>query len=92
MWTLDFWRSSAERALRTLAQVLLSMIVVGETGFLEVDWMQAFSVAGLAAVASVLMSIVATGVGDKGTASLVREGRWCASSRSGCATSCAATK
>jgi len=75
MWTLDFWRSSAERALRTLAQVLLSMIVVGETGFLEVDWMQAFSVAGLAAVASVLMSIVATGVGDKGTASLVREDR-----------------
>ena len=75
MWTLDFWRSSAERALRTLAQVLLSMIVVGETGFLDVDWIQAASVAGLAAVASVLMSIVATGVGDKGTASLVREDR-----------------
>ena len=75
MWTLDFWRSSAERALRTLAQVLLSMIVVGETGFLDVDWIQAASVAGLAAVASVLMSIVATGVGDKGTSSLVREER-----------------
>jgi hypothetical protein len=50
------------------------MIVVGETGFLDVDWLQAGSVAGLAAVASILMSIVATGVGDKGTASLVREG------------------
>jgi len=75
VFTLDFWRSSAERALRTLAQVLLSMIVVGETGFLDVDWIQAASVAGLAAVASVLMSIVATGVGDKGTASLVREDR-----------------
>ena len=75
MWTLDFWRTSAERALRTLAQVLLSMIVVGETGFLDVDWVQALSVAGLAAVASVLMSIGATGIGDKGTASLVREDR-----------------
>jgi len=75
MWTLDFWRSTAERALRTLAQVLLSMIVVGETGFLDVDWVQALSVAGLAAVASVLMSIGATGIGDKGTASLVREDR-----------------
>jgi len=73
MWTVEFWRSSAERALRTFAQVLLSMIVVGETGFLDVDWVQAGSVSGLAALASVLMSVVATGVGDKGTASLVRD-------------------
>ena len=73
MWTVEFWRSSAERALRTFAQVLLSMIVVGETGFMDVDWVQAGSVAGLAALASVLMSVVATGVGDKGTASLVRD-------------------
>lgn len=73
MWTVEFWKTAAERALRTFAQVLLSMIVVGETGFMDVDWVQAGSVAGLAAVASVLMSVVATGVGDKGTASLVRE-------------------
>jgi len=73
MWTKDFWTTTLERAIRTLAQVLLSMIVVGETGFLDVDWVQAGSVAGLAAIASILMSIVATGVGDKGTASLVRE-------------------
>lgn len=73
MWNLGFWRSAAERALRTLAQVLLSLIVVGETGFMDVDWIQALSVAGLAAVASVLMSIVASGIGDKGTASLIRE-------------------
>jgi hypothetical protein len=74
MWNLAFWKTAAERALRTLAQVLLSLIVVGETGFMDVDWIQALSVAGLAALASILMSIVATGIGDKGTASLVREG------------------
>ena len=73
MWKSAFWKTAAERAVRTLAQVLLSMIVVGETGFLDVDWMQALSVAGLAAVASLLMSIVATGIGDKDTASFVRE-------------------
>jgi len=73
MWSVEFWRSAGERALRTLAQVLLSLIVVGETGFLDVDWVQAGSVAGLAALASVLMSIGATGLGDKGTASLVRD-------------------
>ena len=73
MWSVEFWKSAGERALRTLAQVLLSMIVVGETGFMDVDWVQAGSVAGLAALASVLMSVVATGVGDKGSASLVRD-------------------
>jgi len=75
MWNKQFWKETAERAIRTLSQVLLSMIVVGETGFLDVDWLQALSVAGLAAVASILMSIVATGIGDQGTASLVREDR-----------------
>jgi len=73
MWTVEFWKTAGERALRTFAQVLLSMIVVGETGFLDVDWVQAGSVSGLAALASVLMSVVATGVGDKGTSSLVRD-------------------
>ena len=73
MWNQKFWKTAAERALRTLAQVLLSLIVVGETGFMNVDWIQALSVAGLAAVASILMSIVATGIGDKDTASFVRE-------------------
>ena len=74
MWNQKFWKTAAERALRTLAQVLLSLIVVGETGFMDVDWIQALSVAGLAAVASILMSIVATGIGEKDTASFVREG------------------
>jgi len=73
MWSVEFWKTAGERAARTFAQVLLSLIVVGETGFMDVDWVQAGAVAGLAALASVLMSVVATGVGDKGTASLVRE-------------------
>ena len=75
MWTVEFWKSAGERALRTFAQVLLSMIVVGETGFLDVDWVQAGSVAGLAALASVLMSVVATGVGDKGSPAFGRGDR-----------------
>lgn len=73
MWTVELWKTAGERAIRTFAQVLLSVIVVGETGFMDVDWQQSLSVAGLAAVASVLMSVVATGVGDKGTPSFVRD-------------------
>lgn len=75
MWGVDFWKQAGERAVRTFAQVLLSMIVVGETGFLNVDWVQALSVSGLAALASVLMSVSATGFGDEGTPSYVREGK-----------------
>jgi hypothetical protein len=72
MWTVKFWKSAVERAIRTVAQVLLSLIVVGETGFLDVDWMQAASVAGLSGLASILMSIVATGIGDHESSSFVK--------------------
>lgn len=73
MWTRHYWQSAGERALRTFAQALLSVLIIGETGFMDVDWAQALSVAGVAALASVLMSVAATGVGDHGTDSFVRE-------------------
>ena len=72
MWVVPFWKSAGERAVRTFAQVLLSMLVVGETGFLDVDWVQALSVSGLAALASILMSVSATGFGDSGTPSYIK--------------------
>lgn len=74
MWAAIFWKTAAERSIRTAAQVLLGFLVVGETGILDVDWEQALSVTGVAVIASILTSVVATGVGDKGTASLVKEG------------------
>jgi hypothetical protein len=74
MFSATFWKSTVERSIRTAAQVLLGFLVVGETGVLDVDWEQALSVTGVAVIASILTSVVATGVGDKGTASLVKEG------------------
>ena len=74
MFSLIFWKSTGERAIRTAAQVLLGFFVVGETGVLDVDWAQALSVTVVAVIVSVLTSVVATGIGDKGTASLVKEG------------------
>ena len=74
MFAATFWKSTVERSIRTAAQVLLGFLVVGETGILDVDWDQALSVTGVAVIASILTSVVATGVGDKGTASLVKEG------------------
>lgn len=72
MWSLGFWKQTAERALRTAAQVALSFWVVGQTGVLDVDWQQFASVTGLAALASVAMSIVGSGVNDPETPSMVR--------------------
>ncbi|MGH3117789.1 MAG: holin [Gaiellales bacterium] len=66
-----FWRDALERALRTAAQTLIGVLTADATGLLEVDWVAAGSAAGLAALLSLLTSVVASGVGTKGTAGLV---------------------
>lgn len=43
------------------------------SGVLDVDWLQSASVAVLAALSSVLMSIIATGVGDHESPSFVSD-------------------
>lgn len=72
MWCLSFWKQTAERAVRTAAQVALSFWVVGQTGLLDVDWAQFASVTGLAAFASVCMSLVGSGLNDPENPSMVR--------------------
>jgi hypothetical protein len=73
MFSKLFAKTAAERAIRTAAQALLALWATDVAGVLAVDWVQAASVATLAALTSILMSIVATGVADKGTASFVKE-------------------
>jgi len=75
MFTIKFWKDAAERAIRTAAQALLALWATDVSGVLTVDWLQAFSVAALAGLMSVLMSIVATGVGDKDTANFGKANR-----------------
>lgn len=72
MWSLGYWKQTAERAIRTAAQVALSFWVVGETGVLDVDWQQFGSVVALSALASVAMSLVGSGLNDPETPSMVR--------------------
>ena len=73
MFSKLFAKTAAERAIRTAAQALLALWATDISGVLEVDWLQAGSVAALAALTSILMSIIATGTADKGTASFVKE-------------------
>lgn len=71
MWSKQFWKDTAERAIRTFAQALIAILGAGAVNILAVDWGQALSVAAGAALISVLTSIAASGFGDKGTPSLV---------------------
>lgn len=66
-----FIKDLLERAIKTFAQALLAVIGVDGLGFQDVDWLNALSVAGLAALTSVLMSIASYKVGDTGTASVL---------------------
>lgn len=63
MLTKAFWLAAGERAVRTFAQALLAAIGVGAVAFEQVDWPLALSVAGVAALTSVLTSMVAANFG-----------------------------
>ncbi len=72
MWSATFWKGTAERAIKTFAQALAAYIVTsGVLGVLDVNWVHGASIAGLAAVLSILMSIGSSQVGPSGTPSLV---------------------
>lgn len=66
MWSAAFWKATAERAIKTLAQSLIALLAVGQTTILSVDWQQALAVAATATVLSVLSSIASSGIGNAG--------------------------
>ncbi|UZT28710.1 holin [Nocardia phage NS-I] len=71
MFTLNFWRDTAERAVKTAAQSLGGALAgYAATGF---SWTGALIAGGVAAALSVLTSLASAPVGTKGTASLVSE-------------------
>lgn len=61
MTTGAFWKATLERMVRTFAQAVLALLGGDGLGLIDVDWGQAFSIGGLAAVAALLTAIVASG-------------------------------
>lgn len=51
-----WWEAAGTRAIKTFAQTALAMITVG-AAFTEIDWVNVLSVAGVAAVYSLLTSL-----------------------------------
>lgn len=69
--TATFWLDTFERAIRTAAQVLFATLTASQVALNELDWqLVGWSTIG-AVVLSVLMSIIASGIGEPGTASVL---------------------
>jgi hypothetical protein len=73
MFTKLFWKDATERAIKTFAQTLASLLVGDGVGLLNVDWIGCISVSGLAALVSLLTSIGSAARAGTDTASLVPE-------------------
>jgi hypothetical protein len=75
MLTFAFWKSTAERAVRTFAQGVLGAVGADQLGILDVDWGQAASIGGLAAILAVLTAVAASGGSEgPGLTETVRSG------------------
>ena len=71
MFTKSFWKSAAERAIRTVAQALVAVIAATSFDWFSADWKAIAGTALTAGVLSLLTSIASAGIGDKGTPSLI---------------------
>lgn len=52
-----WWRAAGIRAIKTAAQTAVALIGTGAVGFTDLDWARIASVAGVAAVLSLLTSV-----------------------------------
>lgn len=72
-WLKNFWGYAGERSLKTFAQTMLAMLSAAgaekatgvHLGVLTIDWTTVLSVSGLAAIMSILTSIISKTSKDK---------------------------
>ena len=71
MFTKQFWKDAAERAVKTAAQAAVVVVGADVANVFELDWNEMAGLSIGAALLSVLTSIASEPFGEKGTASLV---------------------
>lgn len=54
---VKWWKAAGIRAAKTFCQTAVSLIGTGSVGFTDLDWIQIASVAGVAALVSILTSV-----------------------------------
>jgi hypothetical protein len=59
MFSRAFWEYAGERAIKTFAQTAIATLGAGTVGLFSIDWSALLSVAGGAALLSLLTSLVA---------------------------------
>ena len=57
IFTKDFVNASIERAIKTGCQTLTALLGAGAVGIIDAPWLDSLSVAGMAAVLSLLTSV-----------------------------------
>jgi hypothetical protein len=73
--TAAFWVASLERAVKTFAQSLAALLVADGVDLLSIDWGEKFSIAGMAALVSLLTSVGSDMVTDDPGPSLTNSER-----------------
>lgn len=73
IFTAVFWKKATERAIKTLAQVILSLQGAASLDVLTVDWVQTFGVAAGAVLLSYATSVVSATVTKHPSPDLVSE-------------------
>ena len=71
MFTSSFWKSTAERAIKTVAQALIAVLAATTFDWFTADWQAIAGTAVTAGLLSLLSSIASAGIGDKGTPSVI---------------------
>lgn len=74
MLSKTFALEALERALKTFAQALVSILTVGAVGASTAPWGHALDVAALAAVLSIVTSLASYNIGEPASPSLVKIG------------------
>lgn len=72
MFTVNFWKQTAERAIKSAAQAVIGLWPLDKFDVLQADLKLAGGVALGAAVLSVLFSLVTSGMGEPADPSAVR--------------------
>lgn len=72
IFTWRFWGDVTDRIVRSSAQTAAALIAA-DSSFVDLDWGQIGGVVGLAALATLLTSLAASGLGAPGTAGLVAD-------------------
>lgn len=76
MFTSNFWKQAAERAVKSAAQAVIGIWTLDGFNVLNADWGLAGGTALGAAALSVLTSLVTSGIGQPGDPSAVKQERF----------------